>query len=366
MKLLIDAHVFDGKFQGTRTYLEGLYKKLIEHKDIDFHFAAKEIDNLKSIFGEDRNVHYIKLQSNNSIIRLGYEYPAIIRKYHIDYAHFQYISPLIKCCKEIVTVHDILFMDYPQYFPFIYKFKNSCLFYLSAKRADMLLTVSNYSKQRISSKFGINTDKIYITPNAVLPIDQDIRITNVIKELELDKYILSVGRIEPRKNYLLLLKAFVDLQLYKENYKLVLIGSPDLEYKDFFLYYNSLSKDIQQAIIIKGVSFPDLVTLYKSASLFVFPSLAEGFGIPPLEAIEYGCPLLCSNATAMAEFDLPDICSFDPNNINDLKDKMLYLLNNPIEWHDIRKRLHNQYNWYNTSEILYDLMKDNIRVNEKL
>ena len=145
IKLLIDAHVFDGKYQGTRTYIQGIYSAMITHKDIEFYFAAQNVSRLKSIFGIAENIHYIRLDATNSIWRLAWEYPRIIKKYKIDYAHFQYICPLIKCCKEIVTIHDLLFLDFPKYFPLSYRIKNRTLFMYSAKRADLLLTVSEYS-----------------------------------------------------------------------------------------------------------------------------------------------------------------------------------------------------------------------------
>ena len=102
MKLFVDCHVFDGKFQGTRTYIQGIYTNLLHHKEIDYYFAARDIKNLKRIFGESENVHYITLKSKGSLSRLIFEIPSIIKKYNIDYAHFQYISPLIKNCKEII------------------------------------------------------------------------------------------------------------------------------------------------------------------------------------------------------------------------------------------------------------------------
>lgn len=88
MKLLIDAHVLDGKYQGTRTYIEGIYKNMVRHKDTDFYFAAIDIGNLKRTFGTASNIHFVKLKSRNKLKRLAVELPMIIRKYGIDCAHF--------------------------------------------------------------------------------------------------------------------------------------------------------------------------------------------------------------------------------------------------------------------------------------
>ena len=328
---------------------------MVEHKDIEFYFAAQDTDGLRNIFGNAANIHYVKLTSSCSIKRLVIEFPQIIKKYGIDYAHFQYISPLVKRCKEIVTIHDLLFLDYPQYFPLSYRIKNKYLFKRSAKRADVLLTVSEYSRNEIVRHFNIDNKKIAVTPNAVLSIPSDMKMEDVKKKWKLDKYILTVGRIEPRKNFLILLQAFVELKLHEKGYKLMIIGAPDLAYYEFYNYYASLSEDIKNAVAIDKASFTELVSLYKNASLFVFPSLAEGFGIPPLEAIEYGCPLLCSNATAMAEFDLPKKVMFNPTDMEELKKKILVMLENKVQ--NISSiEMQQKYNWQQTSKNLYELI----------
>lgn len=359
MKLLVDCHVFDGKFQGTRTYLHGIYQNMVNHKDIDFYFAAQNIENLKKCFGVADNIHYVHLATGSSIKRLAFEFPRIVKEYKIDYAHYQYISTLTKCCKEIVTVHDLLFLDYPQYFSLGYRLKNGFLFKRSAKRADILLTVSDYSRKAIERLFDIPASEIYVTPNAVLPADADIPRPDVKKKFGLDKYIMTVSRIEPRKNHLALLKAFVELQLAEKGYKLMMVGVPDLTYKEFTAYYDSLTQATKNAVIMKSASFPELVELYRQADLFVFPSYAEGFGIPPLEAIEYGCPVLCSNATAMEEFGLPDAWTFDPNNEEEMKIKILYLLNNRPEITEVAASLKQTFNWKLIAENLYRILKDN-------
>ncbi len=353
MNILVDAHVFDGKFQGTRTYLEGIYRNLVKYLDIDFYFVAQDIDNLKACFGEGRNIHYVPLTTESRIKRLAIEIPHIIKKYKIDYAHFQYISPLRKCCKEIVTIHDLLFMEYPQYFSYGYILKNKLLFRRSAKRADLLLTVSEYSKNAISKLFNIPSNSIHVTPNAVLPIDKDITIPKVKAKFGIDKYILTVSRIEPRKNHLMLLKAFIELELADKGYKLFMVGTPDLQYREFTEYYRHLPEGLRRAVILKAVPFQDLVGLYQQASLFVFPSFAEGFGIPPLEAVEYGCPILCSNATAMAEFGFPTEWTFDPHDHEEFKRKMTNLLEHRPNMEEARMHLKEKYNWAKIADDFY-------------
>lgn len=356
MRLLVDAHVFDGAYQGTRTYIEGLYTHLTQYKDIDFYFAAHNEQYLKTVFGESANVHYIHLNSQGSTKRLVFEYPQIIKKYNVDYAHFQYISPLIKNCKEIVTIHDLLFLDYPQFFPISYRIKNNYFFKRSAKRADILLTVSNFSMNEMSKHFGIDNSRIFITPNSILPT-KNVEDINIKELYGLDKYILTVSRIEPRKNHLNLLRAFVELDLASKGYKLVMVGAKDLSYNSFFDYYNKLNKQYKEQVLFLQVPFNILVTLYRQANLFVFPSYCEGFGIPPIEAMSYGCPLLCSNSTAMAEFELPNEIFFDPYNLEELKQKMAKQLISPLDKATYASLVLSKYNWEQIAFDYYNLLK---------
>lgn len=358
MRLLIDAHVFDGKFQGTRTYLQGLYSCLIQNQDIEFYFAAYNINNLQNIFGTHNNVHYIPLKTQNSFLRLGIEFNKIIEKYKIDYAHFQYISPLIKKCKEIVTTHDILFLDYPQYFSKVYRLKNNFLFKRSAQRADILLTVSEYSRKAISQHYSIPIERIHVTPNGVLLPTNDCELPDTNKIYHLNKYILSVSRIEPRKNYLSLLIAYKELKLYDKGYKLVIIGSKDLNYKEFVSYYNQLDTNIKNNILCFSASYLELISLYKNADLFIFPSYAEGFGIPPLEAIALGCPTLCSNTTAMADFDFLNENLFSPFDIKELKKKIINNLEsrNYEKTIAMKEKVLNKYNWQKSANIFYSVL----------
>ena len=169
MRILIDCHCFDySTSEGINTYIRGLYGALtVVARDIDFYFAAREIGKLQRIFGDAPNIHYVALAAKGRVHRLLTEIPSLVRKYGIDVAHYQYTAPLIKNCKTIVTLHDILFKDYPSLFPLSYRLTKGALFELSARRADLLLTVSEYSRRRISSHFGIPLSKIHVTPNAV-------------------------------------------------------------------------------------------------------------------------------------------------------------------------------------------------------
>jgi len=222
IKILVDAHIFDHSFQGTATYILGLYSALVEHDNFEIYLCAHDIENLKTIFINPK-FKYIKLNSNSKFKRLIYELPLLIRREKFDYAHFQYVTPIVKTCKFINTIHDILFLDYTKYFPVSYIIKNYLLFKFSALRSDVILTVSDFSKKQLINKFNLTSESIVVTPNAV-PIGIS---ENVVSDrpFDLEKYILFVSRFEPRKNHIGLLNSFVRLHLHDKGYKLVFVGT---------------------------------------------------------------------------------------------------------------------------------------------
>lgn len=344
--ILVDCHVFDQSLQGTTTYIKGIYLELIKDKTKNFYFVSHNY-NLEEIFGKQENVHYIKFKSKNKFYRLLIELPQIIKKHNIDYAHFQYIVPPLKRCKYIVSLHDVLFLDYPKYFPFIYKVSKKILYKYSAKYSDIVLTVSEFSKNRIERHF--NLQNIYITPNAVEAsfyetYDKVAVQKQVSEKFGIQNYFLFVSRWEPRKNHHLLLKVFVEKEYFKE-YNLVFLGDEAIENKEYNKYYKSLSHNIKSKIYkLNKISFNDLLLINRAAKLSVYPSIAEGFGIPPLESIACGIPTVCSNTTAMSDFNFMSDCLFNPFDAIDLDNKIRIALSDQ-NLNDKKEKVFKKYNW---------------------
>lgn len=361
-KLLIDCHVFDEGFQGTTTYIRGLYKAMITNQDFDYYFAAYDTDHLKKIFGERSNITYLKYRSKNKFYRLSIDLPYLIKKHNIHFSHYQYITPFIKNSKQIVTIHDILYVDFPQYFPWIYRFIKGHLFKRSAKIADILLTVSQYSKKRLEKHFKVTN--VDITPNAVESVFFDSYDKKAIKkELKkkygLENYFIYISRIEPRKNHHTLLKTYIDYGYYKK-FQLVFVGNVSIENHELMRLYESLEESIKNKIFfLKQPDYNTFLSLVRGADLSIYPSFAEGFGIPPLETIAAKIPTVCANNTALADFSFLEKFTFNPYTQED----MHLVIQNALTDYPIdafQSHVNQHYNWNKAATILSDLIKANV------
>ncbi|MFP9097556.1 glycosyltransferase family 4 protein [Flavobacterium sp. RHBU_24] len=351
LKVFVDCHVFDEGFQGTRTYIEGVYKELIKDTTRQFYLAAGNIDNLASIFGQHSNVVYIKYRIHNKIFRLLGYLPWLIVKHGIDVAHFQYRVPPLKFCKYMVTTHDVLFEDFPEYFPKIGRKVSYYTYKISAKLADVVFTVSPYSRKAIVQHLGIKEARV--TPNGIDTIffekyDKVVMVQLAAEKFKINNYLLYISRWEPRKNQHMILKAFNELKLY-ESYNLVFAGETTFKNPEYDAYYAALPHTVKQKVVRLGrINFADMLMVLRGARLFVYPSIAEGFGIPPLEALAAGVPTISSNATAMEDYiHFMGQWQFDPQNYTEFKDVLLKALNNPeqMDISGIKNEIKTRYSW---------------------
>lgn len=354
LKILVDCHVFDHGFQGTTSYIRGLYTEMIKNDAFEYYLIAAHPEKIEKVFGNHEHVFYLKYKSKNKFIRLLFELPWTIFKNKIDFAHFQYIVPPIKLSKYIVNIHDLIFKEFPEQFPLSYRIEKGILFYLGAKSADILLTISKYSESKIWEYFKIQ--KQFITPIAVDDIfyekyDKIDVQTKVKDKYKVENYFIYVSRWEPRKNHQSLLKTFVNYKYY-EKYQLVLVGDVSIENKEFDSIYNQLEETVKRKIILlNGINFLDLIQLIRGARLSVYPSIGEGFGIPPLESIAAEIPTICSNATALKEFTFLKEYSFDPFNLEQMKNAMDRALDHfPSE--EFKKHIQEKYNWKDSAKLL--------------
>jgi len=361
-KIFVDGRVFDTEYQGTRTYIHNLYKIIDNIGDFEIFLASCDPDNAAGFFPGSHNMRFIRYNTVSKLRRALHELPEIMRRYHIDAAHYQYVAPPQKSCLHIVTIHDLLFKDFPREFSLAYRMTKSAAFYFSAKRADLVTTVSAYSKKAIVRHFSIPEENIHVVPNGVSnfyfePFDKEKAAMEVWEKFGLRNYILYVSRIEPRKNQLDLLKAYLDLKLYQQDKSLLFVGKTSISVPQLKEIMQSLPEEIKQKIFfLEDISNTDLRLVYQAAELFVYPSKGEGFGIPPLEAGALGIPTICSNTTAMEEFSFFGDGHIHPD-VNQLKASITRALaEQPANLREISNTIRRRYGWEKAAFTMNELI----------
>lgn len=245
-----------------------------------------------------------------------------------NYLFFAFPSPILFFNKNIYnTIHDMGRWDCPET-------KGLHLFYfktteaLSLKKAKHVFTVSYFSKERINKIMNIPLDKITVTYNGIANslVNSDSNIGIVRSKYKLpEKYIMFLSTLQPRKNLRLLLEAYSEI-MDKIDYDLVLIGRVGWNVDDLINQYN-----LNGRITFTGfVDDEDVAVIYKNAMCFIFPTLYEGFGIPPVEALSMGCPVISSDSSCMKEVLRKQAIYFENNNKEALK-KLLIGLSNDAE-----------------------------------
>jgi len=234
--------------------------------------------------------------------------PLDLRRARVDLFHApHYVLPPLISCRSVVTIHDCIHLRFPQYLPsrIGYAYARGSL-WVATHRSSRVLTVSEASKRDILAYFRVPDTKIDVIPNAIderfweTP-DPD-QVVQVRERYQLnDRFVLYVGNIKPHKNVERLIVAFHRLRGHGfDDLKLLVIG-------DQVSRYATLRRAIHRYQLHKHVRFlgfvPDrtLAVLYRLAAVFVFPSLYEGFGLPPLEAMASGTPVITSNVSSLPE-----------------------------------------------------------------
>ena len=309
-RVALDLHTLESLYQGSRTYCFEIFSRLIVLlPEVDFFlFVDTQRWNPANVqvFAAP-NVFVVHMPHADPIRRLVYQMPALAKRHRIDLLHTQYICPVFLSAKTAVTIHDILFEDYPQYFGGFMRLRSKLLFKLSALTCDLLFSVSDYSRQAIAAHYGIPLQKIVKTPNGVdtqhffpgpeFPGPAGRAEVEALG-LHAAEYLLTVGRLEPRKNHIGLLHAYALLP--EPRPRLVIVGQEDFGFENIYTTVETLGLR-DDTLFLQSADAALLAALYRHARLFVYPSFAEGFGIPVLEAMASGVPVVTSNTTSLPE-----------------------------------------------------------------
>lgn len=284
--------------------------------------------------------------------------PFYLWREHLDLIHFPHFNvPLFSPGKLVVTIHDLILTHFPTLrattlSPVIYRLKNLAyrlVIFSAIKRAKKIITVSQFTKDDLINKFKVAPEKIVVTYEGVANLAKgrdSLFVAKLDSEETLEQYhisqkfLLYVGNAYPHKNLEALLRAFAKLLSKRPELRLVLVGKDDYFYSRVRDYARSLNlwqkENINSPVIFPGyVPDAQLEILYSQAGAYIFPSLYEGFGLPPLEAMARACPVLSSNRTSLPEVLGEAALYFDPENESDMIEKMTLILDQV----DLRKSL---------------------------
>lgn len=251
---------------------------------------------------------------------------------------------------KLVTIHDIAFERYPKTFNWKFRIIYRFLIPYLIKYSRHIFTVSEFSKKEICSFYGANSEKLSVIYNAV---NNNFK-PNISTGKENAKYILAVSSLHYQKNFHSLIRAFNKLDL---DIKLYLVGSLNKNFADM-----DLLDDIKNNpnIIFKGrINDKDLIKLYSNAEYFIYPSLYEGFGIPPLEAQACGCPVICSDAASLPEVMGDSVLYFNPYNIDDIAEKLSQALTNEKIREKLRRKGFDnikRFDWMRSAEKIANIL----------
>lgn len=278
---------------------------------------------------------YNRILQRKSIDSWGLEY--LLGEYNFDiwFCPLMSLDPRPIRIPSIVTIPDIQHEFYPEFFTKEELSLRKKYIMPSCELATEIITISEFSKITFVEKLGVNPEKINVVHLAAGNdfIDNNILIDNILIDNIIKKYDLPVeylfypANAWPHKNHINLIAAF---NLYRKTYNhqicLVLSGSGLKEQRSIanIIKQNNLQDSVK---ILNYVDKNDLPALYKNAKCLVFPSLFEGFGIPPLEAMAVGCPVIVSNTASIPEIVGDSALLFDPNNIDSIVNAMHHILN---------------------------------------
>lgn len=343
MRIAIDARKLQD--YGIGTYIRNLLRHLGRiDRSTDYVLIVRPSDvEIGAELGE--NFRTVADWSRSYSIREQLTIPLDLRREAVDLFHApHYVLPPLTPCKSVVTIHDCIHLRFPQYLPnrLGYVYARASL-WVATHRASRVLTVSETSKRDILRYFRVPESKIDVIYNAIderlggAPSDEEVGQVRERYQLY-DPFVLYAGNIKPHKNLERLIEAFHTLRRGGlEQVKLLIIG-------DEISKYASLRRAVHRHKLHKHVRFlgfvPDktLASLYRLASVFVFPSLYEGFGLPPLEAMAAGTPVITSNVSSLPEVVGDAAILIDPYEPDEIAAAMRRVLTEPGLREDLRAR----------------------------
>lgn len=346
------------------------YIKGIKTKEI-FAMSKYEKELQKCIHNISFNViEYPDIDSKVNIAFKYVFYPLIVgfksKKHnvkHITSQDLAFVMNYFDFNKTVITCHDVIPWVYEKEHPYLWK-KNAD----GILKADRLITVSDYSKKDIVKSLGFPEKNIRVIPPAIdhsMYYRKPSANNSILVKYGLSesyKILLYVGSERPRKNLPRLLESVRYLKSKIENVKLVKIGNAQMPGARQELIFLAKQLGIEDDILfLDQVSESDLVDFYNIADVFIFPSLYEGFGMPPLEAMACGCPVITSNVTSLPEVVGNAALTIEPTNIEDMANAMYRVLTEENLKEELVQNGYNrakEFTWENSAQKLLQLYSE--------
>ena len=315
-KIAIDARFLAGHHGGFARYSQELIKSFLSLKnDVRWVLIVRDDEKLPEevkqvINGASDDVEVIGTTITHYTWQEQTEFLKLLNSIDADLVHFLSFShPVLYKKPFVVTIHDLTLGQFSQGTPWLKRKMYDFIMRRAAEKSQYIFTVSEFSRLEIARHYSVSLSKINVTYNGIdhnrfFPISNTRKLQQVARQYRIsDQFILYVGQWADHKNLPRLLEAFKminDTLEHRNKYQLVLVGKPRHYYEKINNYVKELG--LQGRVVFPGfVEDEDLPILYNAARLFVFPSLLEGFGIPPLEAMACGVPVISSNASSLPE-----------------------------------------------------------------
>src|SRR5687768_14601253 len=309
MRIAIDAHSVGTKLGGNESYAVNLIESLAQIDEVNDYTLYVTTAEARDRFHQRwPNFKVRNTLPHTPLIRIPLTLSAELRKHPVDVLHVQFTAPPFCPCPVVVSIHDLSFEHLPQTFRRRSRTQLRLTVRHSARRAARILTLSEHTRRDIIETYKIAAERVTAIPLAApehfAPVTHDKELQRVRHNYGIDgDYVLSVGSIQPRKNLVRLIKAYA---LLRERHtsskfpKLVLVG------KRAWLYDETLrtldEAGCRDSVVLTGyVPEADLPALYSGALCFIYPSYFEGFGLPPLEAMKCGAPVIVGDQTSLPE-----------------------------------------------------------------
>ena len=371
----IDARFYGPLGKGLGRYIQETVDNVVKIDQTNEYVIFLSPENFDEFISLNGRVKKVLARVRWYTLAEQFVMPWLIFKEKLDLMHFPHFNvPLFTPGKFVVTIHDLILTKFPTMrattlAPWLYWFKNLSyrfVIWLAVKRAEKIIAVSEYTKKDIIEKFKVRPEKISVIYEGVANLASG-NDSLFVKKLDdrktllsyniVDNFILYVGNAYPHKNLETLLKVFLEFHKKYPAIRLVLVGKEDYFYKRLKEEASDLNlwnEEVPDSPVVFAGYVPDaeLEILYRQAIFYIFPSLYEGFGLPPLEAMAKGCPVISSDKSCLPEVLGEAALYFNPEDSSDMLIKIERLFNDKNLREVLIKKGYQQikqYSWWESA-----------------